>query len=158
MKLQILNGNVWALAKPTDYVVIPTNIGWKTNGCNVMGRGLAQQAARLCPELPERYGEYCQLARENTAVVIMNKRYILFPTKPLHIERPYFSWKFCSSLELIERSLKELVEILPVLPKNRRVLITDVGCGNGGLSIADVRPLLEKYLWPFPSIRLVILE
>jgi hypothetical protein len=52
------------------------------------------------------------------------------------------SWKNKADLKLIERSAKQLAE----LKTDRPVAVSMVGCGNGGLDMADVRPILDRHL------------
>lgn len=135
-------GDLWAYEK-THLLVVPTNIGWKSNGKNVMGRGLALQASGRYPELPQWYGGQCRRFGAVTPVL----RYpdgplILFPVKTLNEDNPAMSWKHGASLVLIERSARQLSE----LRVDRPVAVSLVGCGNGGLGMGDVRPILDHHL------------
>lgn len=145
--MQVIKGNLWIhYGVSLEKVVIPTNIGWKTNGKNVMGAGLAKVAAEvLDPDLPGWYGGFCKIHEENTPVVESPKGMILFPVKPLNKSAPHMSWKQPADLKLIERSTIELAELGKKL-KDHRIFVPTVGCGNGGLEISDVRPILEKHL------------
>jgi len=139
-----LRGNVWRISKVEDDIVIPTNIGWRTNGQNVMGRGLARQAADYYPRLPAWYGEICQEHEEATPVV----RYgplLLFPVKPLNKLQPYMSWQQPASLDLISRSLEQL-SCISSRTEEGLVFVPLVGCGNGGLDPEDVEPMIECVL------------
>lgn len=131
------------------YIVIPTNIGWKADGTNVMGRGLARLAASLYPNLPRDYGAACKLQGGKTKCVVWGSPdavLILFPVKPLNKEAPHMSWKSMATLEIIERSAKHLASLAEVLPGDLPIAVPAVGCGNGGLDLSDVKPILEKYL------------
>lgn len=125
-------------------VVIPTNIGWTHAGLNVMGRGLARQAVDRFPEIAREYGEHCQIMKENTGIWLCNGGLVLFPVKPLDKARPNMSWKQDASLELIERSTKQLAS----LSSNGAWLtaVPLVGCGNGRLKEEDVLPILRRHL------------
>jgi hypothetical protein len=139
------------------WIVIPTNIGWKADGKNPMGRGLAQDAAKRYPWLPDLYGQYCQLKGAEAKVVFdMRSRMILFPTKPLDEDRPNLSWKSPASLDLIRKSAKELNDML--LPhkdadwpkakqlQTNHVFVPVVGCGNGMLDEDEVIEILKATL------------
>lgn len=131
------------------YIVIPTNIGWKADGTNVMGRGLARLVASRYPKLPADYGAACKLQGEKAKCVVWagpDVNLILFPVKPLNKEAPHMSWKSPASLEIIERSAKNLAGLGEVLPGDLPIAVPAVGCGNGGLDWSDVKPILEKYL------------
>lgn len=161
-----LEGDIWQLAMKTDAVVIPTNIGWKSDGKNVMGRGLAREAARRWPELPAVYGQFCQTYRAATPIMMFrppNGRWcrmlLLFPVKPLNREQPYLSWRQEASIELIAYHTRALANFAtqyaeatspptyPFLEENAsRILVPSVGCGNGGLDESSVLPLLCEHL------------
>jgi hypothetical protein len=131
------------------YIVIPTNIGWKANGENVMGRGVARLFASLYPQLPKEYGRICQKDGAKTTCVAISgfdTVVIMFPVKPLNAEAPWMSWKSGATLDLIERSAKDLAALEPSLPGKNPIVVPAVGCGNGGLDLSDVKPILEKYL------------
>ncbi len=135
-------GNIWDY-HATHHVVIPTNIGYRRDGRNVMGRGLAAQAAKRFSALPRWYGEYCRTFGEGTPIVIYPEgRLILFPVKPLNKESPWLSWKASADLKLIERSAEQLARVVIEDP----VAVSLVGCGNGGLDMSDVRPILDRHL------------
>lgn len=139
--IQAVRGDIWTY-EPTHLLVIPTNIGWKANGQNVMGRGLALQAAGRYPDLASWYGLQCRTYKAHTPVMVYpDAPLILFPVKPLNVEQPSMSWKERATLALIERSASQLAA-MPV----RTVAVSMVGCGNGGLDMADVRPILDRHL------------
>lgn len=137
-------GDIWSYEK-THLIVIPTNIGWKRGsvGENVMGRGLAIQAAQRYLHLATWYGAECKKGGVATPVL----RYpdgpiIVFPVKPLNAAQPWLSWRNRADLKLIERSARELA----VLKVDRPVAVSMVGCGNGGLEMSEVRPILDRHL------------
>jgi hypothetical protein len=153
-----------------SFLVIPTNIGWKAfhgktgrPGPNVMGKGVALAAAEKVPGLPQLYGEYCALKGADTDVTFdLSTGLVLFPTKPLNIDNPGVSWKAKASLELIERSARQLKELSDLkllsraaLNKNddnaakledEDVYLPYVGCGAGELEPALVLPILRSIL------------
>ncbi len=67
---------------------------------------------------------------------------MLFPVKPLDALEPNMSWRQEANLTLIERSANQLAH----LPGEDPVAVPLVGCGNGGLDPADVRPILDLKL------------
>jgi len=136
-------GDIWALEK-SHLLVIPTNIGWKAaDGMNIMGRGLALQAARKYPYVALWYGLQCMKKGAASPVLIYpHGPLILFPVKPLNAEKPWLSWRNKADLGLIERSARELAG----LQTDKPVAVSMVGCGNGGLEMSQVRPILDKHL------------
>lgn len=153
------NGDIWTWWAEKRWIVITTNIGWKSDGANPMGAGTAKDAARKYPELPKWYGEKCQKYGANIAVTpYVQGRLFLFPTKALNEEQPYLSWKDDSSIDLIRRSTKQLQALVEELVARgsfiSKVGVPLVGCKNGNLSRRDVLPILHKYL----DDRFVLLE
>ena len=64
--MQEANGDIWNwLSEPHNCeVVIPTNIGWKADGSNVMGAGIAKQAIlRYGRDIAAWYGAICRACR-----------------------------------------------------------------------------------------------
>lgn len=141
--IQTVRGSVWAYEK-THEIVIPTNIGWRMRDqSNVMGRGLALQATKKYPDFQLWFGRECAARREETPTLLYPDAHLIaFPVKPLNVVAPWMSWKNKADLKLIERSAKQLAE----LKVDRPVAVSMVGTGNGGLSMADVRPILDRYL------------
>lgn len=137
-----IEDDIWAYW-PHAWIAIPTNIGWTDVGMNIMGVGLAKQAADRCPDLPLWYGSWCKTFGEATPVMANREHCIvLFPTKPLDANKPNLSWKQPSSLGLIERGLKQLVE----LDIQGDVMVPLLGCGAGRLIPSEVVPLMKRYL------------
>lgn len=142
-------GNLWDYL-PSHAVVVTTNVGWKKDGRNPMGRGVALEAAQRFPELPFWYGSYCFDNEGDVGVVSWKpnrtesiEEIILFPTKPFNCHKPYLSWKSESSLELIEEST---IQLARNWPREKSVVLPLPGCGNGGRKEEEVLPILRKYL------------
>lgn len=51
-----------------------------------------------------------------------------------------------ADIQLIEKSLIQLVELTNRKPEWKVILIPRVGCGAGELDYKDIKPLMEKYL------------
>ena len=162
-----ITGNMWSLVDSYDAIVITTNGCVKTNGEAVMGRGCAPEAAKRFPELPRSlgntitaHGNHCH--RFDFATVI-----VTFPVKPQSMflysdwqVRQYVvgykadslsppcsvpGWMLKAQLPLIDRSAKELVEIVDNA-KWESVLMPRPGCGAGELDWPTVKSYLEPYL------------
>lgn len=132
-------------------MVITTNIGWKKDGANPMGAGIAKQAAELFDELPAWYGARCKKYGADTAVCMYEPaNFILFPTKPLNERTPWLSWQSKSDLALIRRSAIQLQKLSEIMVERKmlfgEIAIPLVGCENGGLERRDVVPILKQYL------------
>lgn len=144
--------NIWDIYHSTDSaIVIPTNIGWKTNGANPMGVGMAKAAADIAPNLPYWYGGKCKKLRNNVGVLFYSEsRFLLFPTKPLNDTAPHLSWQSNADINLIRSSVVALVEVVNQLETNDiykgRVLLPMVGTGAGQLPVDVVLSLLNENL------------
>lgn len=133
--------NIWTLESLGYLIVVPTNLGWTKDGKNVMGRGVAKQAAIRNKDLAEWYGAECKKHGKDTPV-LPYYRLLLFPVKPLNEAEPHLSWQGEADLALIERSTVQLA----ARPGTERVALPLVGCGNGRKKSGEVLPILQKYL------------
>lgn len=140
--MRILTTDIWKLVK-THLIVVPTNLGWDSKGHNVMGKGLAKDAAKRYPSLPSWYGNFCRTKRQEAEVTrCPGTPILLFPVKPLNAGTPWLSWRSKADLALIERSTRQLSHWSDDVP----IAVPLVGCGAGGLDPADVRPILQRHL------------
>lgn len=124
-----------------------------------MGKGIALAFARRFPAMNKDYILKCQLGLVNIGQMVSfqlpfgsTPRWIIgFPTKD--------HWREPSRLEYIERGLLDFVKVLNHLKENygtSSVALPALGCGLGGLSFDDVRPLLEQYLAPLTDFSFTI--
>jgi len=146
-----LVADIWNFHADGKWIVITTNIGWKKDGMNPMGAGIAKHAASMFPELPSWYGARCKKYGKDTAVCFYEPaRFILFPTKPLNYYQPWLSWQSMSSIELINRSAIQLQKLGEIMYErnmtNEKIALPLVGCENGRLNRCDVIPILHKNL------------
>lgn len=145
-----------------DALIITTNGFTKTNGEAVMGRGIAKQIADLMPEIPKKLGGMLHLFGNNVSVLTTDPMPIVnFPVKPdyvrnngtnvvSHCKTAIGTWTAGflakADIQLIEKSLIQLVELTNRKPEWKVILIPRVGCGAGELDYKDIKPLMEKYL------------
>lgn len=159
-------GNMWVIATgiADAWVVVPTNIGWTRHGANVMGRGLAKQAAQRHPGLPGVYGQYlrgCHRAGAlgpGAAGALFRYgpgRLLLIPTKPLHPTDPALSWSQPADPVLVADAVARLATALGRTPTAPLVLVPLLGAGNGGLPIARAWDLLRP-LRALPCVTFVV--
>ena len=79
-----------------------------------------------------------------------DRRWIInFPTKG--------HWRERSRLTDIEAGLEDLVDTVRRL-EIRLIVIPPLGCGNGGLNWADVRPLIEAAFVRSPDVNVFLFE
>jgi hypothetical protein len=122
-----------------DAFCITTNGVVKQNGACVMGRGIAQTCRdrfkgidlRLGRKLKEGGNHVYQLGQYEDG------RILSFPVKHL--------WNEQADTNLIERSCHELNKLVDEKGYSK-VLLPRPGCGNGQLSWADVKPVIEPIL------------
>jgi hypothetical protein len=116
-------------------IVITTGGQVSPKGNCAMPRGCARQARERFPQLPARLGGL--IRSHGNRVFDLGNGIVSFPVENSPFEVP--------DTRLIERSCQQLKELtdrnawpLVILPRP--------GCGGGGLSWQEVRPLLERHL------------
>lgn len=138
--LQERQGNIWVAhdEDPTAIIAVTTNSTVSGGGINVMGGGIAKEAASRNPAMPFQLGA---LLNEygNFPFPFYSYRLITFPTKGNVFED--------STLELVTKSsayihrqwnkVKDLSSVSLHIPRP--------GCGLGGLDWTDVEPIMEEY-------------
>ena len=126
-------GDLW-MHLGSAVVAITTGGGVDRKGQAVMLRGTARQARQLDPALPQRLGQL--LVAKGNHVHELGGGLVSFPVEEGPFQVP--------DLSLIERSCRELV----ALASDRgwgRVVIPRPGCGGGGLSWSEVKPVLVRH-------------
>jgi hypothetical protein len=129
-----IRGNIWD-HRGSAVVAITTNGQVGRSGRAVMGRGVAAQAAALFPDMPALLGR--RLAEGGNHVHYLGENIVSFPVEHSPYQVP--------DLRLIERSARELVALADEQGWES-VVVPRPGCGGGGLSWNDVRPILERSL------------
>lgn len=148
------------LAVPNRYAICITTNGFvKRDGRAVMGRGVAAQATVHIPGIEWDLGN--ALLSDGNKVQLLASGVIAFPVKPVSgvsdgrnvVKSQQYryiggstvpGWAMKASLEIIERSLKELKE-LQMWERWTRIYLPRPGCGAGELDWETVRPLCEPY-------------
>ena len=147
-----------------DVIVVTTNGFVKNNGACVMGRGIAKQIADALPEVPFILGNLIKTKGNNVHIICNEPNIptiISFPVKPetvvnngtnvvshckTKIGQVTAGFLAKADITLIERSLKELLDLANKHPEWKVILIPRVGCGAGELIYDTVKPLMEQYL------------
>lgn len=134
-------GDLWGY--PADARCITTNGTVKRNGEAVLGRGCAAEAARRYPGLAQEIGTwlvtYGNQVMVSEVVARTDRSWLVtFPVK--------HHWREKADLKLIEQSAWMLVEVANLDKAWKTIVIPRPGCGNGGLSWADVRSKLVHIL------------
>ncbi|TLM65904.1 MAG: ADP-ribose-binding protein [Deltaproteobacteria bacterium] len=128
-----VSGDLWEyLGK--GVVAITTNGYVTRDGRAVLGHGVARQAGERFPHLASELGEAIRTGENH--VHPLSNGLVSFPVEDSPWSLP--------DLQLIGRSARELRELA-----DRRqwplVVVPRPGCGGGGLSWRDVKPLLAGY-------------
>jgi O-acetyl-ADP-ribose deacetylase (regulator of RNase III) len=119
------------------------------NTVGVMGKGIALQFKQAFPDNYAAYEAACKhdevqigkmfvFHRANNPRIIIN-----FPTKR--------HWKGNSKIEDIKSGLKALIEVVRK-ERIKSIAVPPLGCGNGGLDWAEVRPLIEQAFSELPDV------
>ena len=115
-------------------IAVTTSGSLTKAGKGIMARGVAGQAAARFPGLPEALGG--QLREHGNHVNLLGEGIVSFPVEES-------AWA-CPDLRLISRSALELRQLAD-REAWEMIAVPRPGCGGGGLSWQEVRPLLEKH-------------
>lgn len=147
MSIERANGNL--LGAEVDALVNPVNTA------GVMGKGLALQFKMAFPETFASYERACKAGAVITGHMHIVKRQgsprfiINFPTKR--------HWRQPSKLEYVHDGLRDLVAHVGTLGI-QSIAVPPLGCGNGGLDWASVRPLIVAAFAGLPDLRVLLFE
>ena len=115
------------------------------NTVGVMGKGLAADFKAQCPEMFDEYRRLCSHEKIHPGKSFLWKgkgKWVLnFATKK--------HWRQPSKIEYLEDGLREFREKYEDWGI-REVAFPRLGCGNGGLSWDDVKPVMLEYLVDLP--------
>jgi hypothetical protein len=101
----------------------------------VTGAGIAQQATERFPSFPWEVGG--KIAEYGNHVFLCKNHLISFPVK--------HEWHEIATLDLIRRSMEELLKLVLVYDFEN-IILPRPGCGNGQrVYETEVRPILEYY-------------
>lgn len=150
--MRIFRGNIWEKVRLKYEIVIPVNIGWKGNGSNIMGKGLALDALNRYPAISQFLGEFQRNLWAVDRRPMGDPRWIIkypwapltfFPTKPLFEEKPWMSWSNKADKEMIG----SLLTHLPAFATKHgleKVAVPLLGAGNGGLDPLEMKDFIRE--------------
>jgi O-acetyl-ADP-ribose deacetylase (regulator of RNase III) len=150
MSVHITHGD---LLKQDDVDAIVNTV----NCVGVMGKGIALQFKNKWPGNFDFYHAACKAGRVTPGKMLVfdagayaQPHYIInFPTKD--------HWRGSSKLSFIEDGLVDLVAHIQALGI-RSIAIPPLGCGNGGLDWADVKPLIMQAFASLPELDIRLFE
>jgi O-acetyl-ADP-ribose deacetylase (regulator of RNase III)/uncharacterized protein YwgA len=127
------------------------------NTVGVMGKGIALQFKETFPVNFKEYLASCKRGELQPGKLLAikdqtlegEKLIINFPTKT--------EWYKKSQYDFVESGLQELAKLI-VEKDIKSIAIPPLGCGNGGLKWAKVKPLMEKYLGGLNDVDIMIYE
>ncbi|MFI2818968.1 MULTISPECIES: type II toxin-antitoxin system antitoxin DNA ADP-ribosyl glycohydrolase DarG [Halomonadaceae] len=127
------------------------------NTVGVMGKGIALMFKEAFPENFAAYEAACKHQQVVTGRMFVTERDALlgprwiinFPTKQ--------HWRAKTRVEWIESGLEDLKQV--IREKGiRSIALPPLGCGNGGLDWAMVRPRIEAALAELDNVRVLVFE
>jgi hypothetical protein len=138
-------GNMWDII--ADAYCITTNNDIKINGKAVMGAGVALEAKNMFKNCDAYLAEFIKKnghivgAFYTSTTFIPDKKLgvdlISFPTK--------YHWKYPSDIKLIEKSAKELMQLI-TKETYETVVLPRPGCNNGKLNWESVKRVISPIL------------
>jgi len=145
--IKIHSGNIWDEDPIDGYVVVPTNIGWKSNGEAVMGTGLAKLAAERFPELLKEYGRWC---KENGNNIYVNDRLrvICAPIKVLNEDQPHLSWQRPADKKLVMCSYIKIHRLVTDWRDRNNLKCPVLGMGRKDIKREEAIELATQFDWP----------
>lgn len=146
--LEYTKGNL--LDAPTEALVNTVN------EVGVMGKGVALMFKERFPTASKRYIAASKEGQVRVGKVFVTESEELFPKWIIHFPTKKH-WRNPSKLDWIRDGLRDLVRVV----RERgitSIAIPPLGCGNGKLDWADVRPLIEEAFAPFAGIEVLVYE
>lgn len=140
MTLTFTRGNIFDSSAQT--LVNPVNC------VGVSGKGLAKEFKKRFPEAQRGYERTCKWGNLNIGRLLFysdqSRVVLFFPTRR--------HWRDPSEVSFIEAGLETFARVYDEEARDEifSVAFPALGCGNGGLDWADVKPLMTRYLEPLP--------
>ncbi|MGL6339867.1 MAG: type II toxin-antitoxin system antitoxin DNA ADP-ribosyl glycohydrolase DarG, partial [Waterburya sp.] len=126
------------------------------NCVGVMGKGIALQFKQAFPENFKQYKKACDHKKVQPGRMFTTSTGQLFPKYIINFPTKNH-WKGKSKIEDIESGLKALVKEVRQL-NIKAIAIPPLGCGNGGLDWAQVKPMIVNAFVELLDVQVVIFE
>jgi len=150
MSFTFKNGDMFA--EPVEALVNTVNC------VGVMGKGVALEFKKRWPANYKAYKKVCDAKGLVPGRMFVFDTHQLFPTDgPRYLVNfpTKAHWRSKSKLSYVEDGLDALVETIRQYDI-RSIAIPPLGCGNGGLDWADVKPLITSKLEVLPDVHFVV--
>ncbi len=135
--------DIWKYRAPGHWIGVTSNHSRKSSGENVMGKGIAREAALLFPDLPKRFGDL--IKEQGITKEKFGWSTFWFPEYHCFTFNVKYTWQLLADLELIEYSCHELKQHMQE-NKNDKYYLAAPGSGAGGLDYeTQVKPLLASF-------------
>lgn len=126
------------------------------NCVGVMGKGIALQFKQAFPDNFKQYKKACDAKEVQPGLMFTTSTGKLFPQYIINFPTKRH-WKGKSKIEDVQSGLKALVKEVKQLGI-KEIAIPPLGCGNGGLDWAEVKPMIVSAFVELPDVRVVIFE
>ena len=137
--LKEVDGDIWKL-QGDKWVVVPINGYVRQDGKLTMGAGMARTFV-------DRYSSEDIQEQLGKAVSVVGLQVYVNPHLRVFAFPSKIHWQDDASLELIKESATQIKLMAEALDLDKgSILMPRVGCGNGKLEWAAVKPLLEATL------------
>jgi len=161
--MRVIQGDIWDYIGKVDVLCITTNGFIKSNGCGVMGRGIAKEALERYPGIDKELGKSIEtygnvpcslLTHDNTIISSfpVKSKYEVCLNDLSNIVSAYQNkfnpgdrvpgWACKAKLSIIENS-SNLLKIKADSFGWKLIVLTRPGCKNGQLNWLEVEPLLS---------------
>jgi O-acetyl-ADP-ribose deacetylase (regulator of RNase III)/uncharacterized protein YwgA len=150
MTIEFKNGNMFL--EPAQALVNTVNC------VGVMGKGVALEFKKRWPANFKAYKKLCDAKELSPGeMFIFDTKELFAPEGPQYlINFPTKAhWRQKSKLSFVEDGLDALRE---TIEKNgiKSIAIPPLGCGNGGLDWAEVKPLIESKLSDLQNVKIIV--
>lgn len=127
------------------------------NTVGVMGKGIALMFKEAFPDNFQRYAAACKAKEVRVGHMFVTERHELLGPKWLINFPTKQHWRQPTKLEWVVAGLKDLHSV--IRDKGiRSIAIPPLGCGNGGLDWAVVRPEIETALADLDDVEIIVFE
>ncbi|MAP95465.1 MAG: Appr-1-p processing protein [Ponticaulis sp.] len=130
------------------------------NCVGVMGKGVALEFKNRWPDNFRAYKKLCDAKQLNPGqMFVYDTHELFFTTGPRYLVNfpTKAHWRSKSKLSYIEDGLENLVDVLREY-QIESIAMPPLGCGNGGLDWAEVKPLIEAKLSGENDVKVIVFE